>query len=56
MRHQVKVWSGIRDGWQCIGRPKTHQQAERLRWYVERIRPEYCYRVDVLPLELPTFI
>jgi len=59
MRHLVTRWHGITSGWQPAhgSRPRTRQQAENFARLCRAVNGDlYCYRVEVLPLELPSFL
>lgn len=59
MRHIVTTYRGAERGWipAGSGRPRPHGDAQRLAGLLRRIDPDrYLYRVEVLPVELPSFL
>lgn len=59
MRHLVTTYRGTERGWipAGSGRPRLKADAMRLAALLQRIDPDrYLYRVEVLPIELPSFV
>jgi len=59
MRHLVTTYRGTERGWipAGSGRLRSHGDAQRLAGLFRQIDPDrYLYRVEVLPVELPSFL
>jgi hypothetical protein len=59
VKHRVTTYRGIESGWipAGSGRPRLRNDAYRLADLLRRIDPDrYLYRVETLPVELPSFL
>ena len=59
MRHLVTRYAGISSGWVPAygSRPRTKQQAELFARLCRAVNGDrFCYRVETLSIELPSFL